>query len=58
MVAIEDFNIDARLGHPARELPKLTGFGLIQPLYKDLPFVEDADPSGFECFASSDSILK
>lgn len=56
VVAVEDFDVDAGLGHPARELAELTGLGLVQPLHQGLPFGEHADAGRFERPARGGSV--
>jgi len=56
MVAVKDFDIDTRLGHPPREGAQLAWHVLLQSLHKYFAFSEHLDASGFERLARGDSI--
>jgi len=42
VVAVQDLNVDARLGHPPRDLAELPGFGLVQSLDEHVTLCENA----------------
>jgi hypothetical protein len=48
VIAVQDFDVHAGLGHSAREQAELAGDILLQPLNDDVPFCEDADAGRFE----------
>lgn len=48
MVTIQDLDVDARLGHPARKRAELTGYVLLQPLNEYVPFRENMDAGCFQ----------
>ena len=56
MVAVEDFDIDARLGHSVREQAELSGHVLLEALHEHLPFTEHADACRFERLASGGAV--
>ena len=58
MVAVQDFDVDASLGHSAREQPELTGHVLLQPLNEHFLFGEDLDASRFQRPAGGSSVRK
>jgi len=58
VVAVEYFDIDARLGHATCDLPKLTWFRLVQSLDKHIALFQNTDACRFECRASGCPILK
>jgi len=58
VVAVEDFDVDARVGHPPRELSELTGPALVQTLDDDLTFVKNLDARGLESPARGGAVLE
>ena len=48
VVAVENFDIDAGFGHPAREQAELAGDILLEALDEDFPFLDEADARGFK----------
>lgn len=56
MVAVQDFDVDASLGHPAREQTELTGHVLLQSLSEHLSFREDLDARRFQRLAGGGSV--
>src|SRR5262245_64582289 len=48
MVAVEDFDVDARFGHPSREPAELTGSALVQSLGHDVTLFKDLDARSLE----------
>src|SRR6185436_19169532 len=56
MIAIDDFDIDSRFGHAARDLAQLSGFILVQSLHENLSLIQDTNAGRFECLAGSGSI--
>lgn len=58
VVAVEDLDVDARVGHPARNLAELTWRSLVQSLDQDLPFFQNMDACRFKRFASGRAILE
>ncbi|MDP1861950.1 MAG: hypothetical protein Q8K82_25040 [Gemmatimonadaceae bacterium] len=56
MVTVQDFDVDARFGHSAREQTELTGHVLLQSLNEHFPFREDLDASRFQRLASGRSV--
>lgn len=58
MVAVEDFDVDARVGHPSRELAELTGPVLVQSLDHDLTFFKNLDARGLERPARGGAVLE
>ncbi len=58
VVAVDDLDVDAGLGHSARDLAELTWLGLVQSLHEHLPFFLNANARRFERPASSGPILE
>jgi len=58
VVAVERLDVNARLGHPARDLAELTRFRLVQSLDKDIAFFQDVDACRFERSASGSPIFE
>src|SRR5258708_35182126 len=58
VVAVENFDVDAGLGHASREKAELTRDGLLQSLHDHVPFRDDADASRFQRLASRGSVLE
>jgi hypothetical protein len=58
MVAVQDFDVDAALGHSPCEQAELTWNGLLQSLDEYLPFGDDADASRFKCLSRSGPVLE
>jgi hypothetical protein len=56
MIAVEDFDVDACLGHPAREQTELAGDVLLQALNENLSFRKHADSGRFESRFSGGSV--
>jgi hypothetical protein len=56
VVAVEDFDIDAGISHPSRELPELAGHVLLQSLNQYFPFLENPDTGSFERRAGGRSV--
>ena len=52
MIAVLDLDIDPCLGHPPRNLSKLTRLALTESLHEDVPLFDDADSNRFERPAS------
>src|SRR5690348_8879719 len=48
VIAVEDFDVDAGIGHAAGELAQLSRLGLIEALNQDVVDGEDLDACGFE----------
>jgi len=48
MIAVEDLDVDAILGHPAGQLPELSRDGLVEALRDDLSHTRDADARRFK----------
>lgn len=58
VVAVKDLDVDACLGHPARDLAELTWFSLVQPQDDSVANFQNVDACRFERLASGHSILK
>lgn len=58
MVAVQNFNVDASLGHSACEQTELTGQVLLQWLNEHFPFREDLDSCRFQRLTGGGSIRK
>jgi hypothetical protein len=58
VIAIEDFDIDSSVGHPAGELTELTGLRLVETLDEDLVYRDDFDAGRFERRASSFAVFE
>lgn len=58
VVAVEDFDVDAGVGHAAGELAELAGFGLIEALDEDVVDRENLDARGFERIVRGVAVLK
>lgn len=58
MVAVENLDVHAGLGHPARELPELAGEVLPESLQKHLALSDDADVGGLERRPRSGTVLE
>jgi len=58
MVAVQNLDIDGSIGHPPREQAELARAGLVKPLHKHVPYVQNSDAGAFECLASRRTIGK
>ncbi len=58
VVAVERFDVDARLGHLPGELAELARFVLLQSLDEHVPLLQDSDAGPFQRLASGASILE
>ena len=58
VVAVKDLDVDARLGHPSRDLAELTWFSLVQSQDDDVAYFQNVNARRFERFASGLSILE
>jgi len=58
VVAVENFNVDTRLGHPARDFAKLPRLRLVQPLDEHVPLGENPNARCFERAARGTSIFE
>ena len=58
VVAVEDFDVDAGVGHAAGELAELSRFGLIEALDEDVVHRENFDARRFERIAGGVAIFK
>jgi hypothetical protein len=56
VVAVEDFDIDAGIGHPARQLPQLAWHSLLQTLDDHLSHSQHPDTNGLECLAGRSAV--
>ena len=58
VIAVKDFNIDARLGHPACDFAELTWFRLVQPLDEHVSLFQNTDACRFERAAGSAPVFE
>jgi hypothetical protein len=56
VVAVENFGVDAGVGHAAGELAQLSGLGLIEALDQDVIDRVDFDASDFEGLTFSQNV--
>ncbi len=57
VIAVEDLDVDAGLGHFSRNFSKLARFSLVQSLYKNLPLFNNPDARGLQRIPRLGSIL-
>src|SRR5262245_54061256 len=58
VIAVDDFNVHARIRHKPSYLPQLTRLYLIQPLNEHLAIIQNFNPSVLECSPGSSAVLK
>ena len=58
VVAVKYLDVDACLGHPARDLAELAGFSLVQSQDEDVAYFQNVDACRFERFASGHPIFE
>src|SRR5437660_7156005 len=58
VIAVEHFNIDARLRHASRDFSQLSGLLLVEPLHQHITLFNNQDARGFQRPPSSRSILE
>ncbi len=58
MVAVQDFDVHAGLGHPSCNHAELTGDCLFQALYEHLSFCHHADANAFKGCAGCGCVLE
>src|SRR5439155_19618119 len=58
VIAVENLDVDARVGHSSGELAELTGDVLLQPLHQHLALGKDLDAGGLERLARGRTVME